>query len=107
MIVVGQKSWSLFFFLGCLLMLAGCTNHDIEEPPGVMNDPEFIDPIKDLPDEGPVSFQEPKVGQRSAYVFLKPRTPVRRAMLISNIIPIRWSLPSQGKNLQTGSSKNF
>jgi hypothetical protein len=71
MFVVGQKFWGIFCFLGWLLMLAGCTYHDIEEPPGAVIDSEFIDPIKGLPDEGPISFQEPKVGQRNAYVFFE------------------------------------
>jgi hypothetical protein len=54
-----------------MLVLVGCADHTIEEPPIDLSVVEFNDPLEDLPDEGSISFQEPKVGQRSAYVFFE------------------------------------
>ena len=71
MISVRQKSSRIFCFLTAVLLLAGCVDHNIEEPPDDLTDEEFIDPLEDLPDEGPISFQKPKIGQRSAYVFFE------------------------------------
>jgi len=47
------------------LSILSCS--DVEKPSPI-EPPTFIDPLKDLPDEGDINFEDLKVGQRSRFV---------------------------------------
>lgn len=63
--LLGMK---ICFALLFVVLFAGCSS---DEP--VKNNPEdtWEDPLEGLPDKGQIRFDNPEVGQRSRYVFLK------------------------------------
>ncbi|MBA4055251.1 MAG: hypothetical protein C0490_11100 [Marivirga sp.] len=61
----------MFCYFISVLSLIQCTKPNIEPVPKEDIPAEFTDPLNGLPDEGPVSFINPAVGQRSYYVLFE------------------------------------
>lgn len=51
----------------CFLISIGFTSCSDESD----KEPEFEDPLKDIPDKGPMNFESPEIGQRSRFVLFE------------------------------------
>ena len=62
---------ALLYLIALCFVCITCSDGDSEPDPVPPLKDEFVNPLEGLPDEGPINFQNPSIGQRSRFVLFE------------------------------------